>query len=198
VRSVGESPRPYLQIPDAPSLTVGLVVRTQMPAEQALPALRQAVRSLEPNIQFTDDASATEVAATTVAPTRIGAMAVGAFGALALVLAAVGLYGVMAYSVNRRTREVAIRMALGAERRQVLAMLLGHGGRLACAGIAIGVFGAAGASQLLRSLIYGVSGFDPVAYGVAAAVLMLVALAANLIPALAATRIEPVRALREE
>ena len=198
VRSVGESPRPYLQVPDAPSLTVGLVVRTQVPSEQALPTLRQAVRNLEPNIQFTDDASATDVAATTTAPTRIGAMAVGAFGALALILAAVGLYGVMAYSVNRRTREVAIRMALGAERHQVLAMLLGHGGRLACAGIAIGVFGAAGAAQLLRSLIYGVSGFDPIAYGVAAAMLLLVALSANLIPALAATRIEPVRALRDE
>ena len=198
VRSVGESPRPYLQLPDAPSTTVGLVVRTQTPAEQALPTLRQAIRSLEPNIQFTDDASATEVAATTIAPTRLGAMAVGAFGALALILAAVGLYGVMAYSVSRRTREVAIRMALGAERRQVLAMLLGHGGRLASAGIAIGVFGAAVAGHLLRSLIYGVSGFDPIAYGIAAAVLLLVAFAANLVPALAATRIEPVRALRDE
>ena len=198
VRSVGEPPRPYLQLPDEASHGVGLLVRTQMPAEQALPTLRQAIRSLEPNIQFTDDASATEIAATTVAPTKIGAMAVGAFGALALILAAVGLYGVMAYSVSRRTREVAIRLALGAERRQVLAMLLGHGGRLVSAGIAIGVFGAAGAGRVLKSLIYGVSGFDPIAYGVAAAVLLLVALAANLVPALAATRIEPVRALREE
>ena len=198
VRSVGETPRPYLQLPDAPSRTIGLVVRTQMPAEQALPTLRQALRTLEPNIQFTDDASAEEVAATTVAPTRIGALALGAFGALALVLAAVGLYGVMAYSVSRRTREVAIRMALGAERRQVLAMLLGQGGRLACAGIAIGAVGAAGAGRVLRSLIYGVSGFDPIAYLAAAIVLLLVALAANLVPALAATRIEPVRALRDE
>jgi putative ABC transport system permease protein len=198
VRSVGEAPRPYLQLPDAPSRTIGLVVRTQLPAEQALPTLRQALRALEPNLQFTDDTSAEEVAATTVAPTRIGAMALGAFGALALVLAAVGLYGVMAYSVSRRTREVAIRMALGAERRQVLAMLLGHGGRLACTGIAIGAFGAAVAGRFLRSLIYGVSGFDPIAYGTAALVLMLVALAANLVPALAATRIEPVRALRDE
>lgn len=92
VRSVGETPRPYLQLPDTPSRTIGLVVRTQLPADQALPSLRQALRSLEPNIQFTDDAPASDVAATTVAPTRIGAMAVGAFGALALILAAVGLY----------------------------------------------------------------------------------------------------------
>ncbi len=198
VRSVGEPPRPYLQLPDAPSRTLGLVIRTEMPAEQALPTLRQALRTLEPNIQFTDDASAEEVAATTVAPTRIGAMALGAFGALALLLAGVGLYGVMAYSVSRRTREMAIRMALGAERRQVLGMLLAQGGKLACVGIAIGAIGAAGASRVLRSLIYGVSGFDPIAYGAAAGVLLLVALAANLVPALAATRIELVRALRDE
>jgi ABC-type antimicrobial peptide transport system permease subunit len=169
-----------------------------MPAGQALPTLRQSIRTLEPSVQFTEDASAEEVAATTVAPTKIGAMALGAFGALALLLAAVGLYGVMAYSVSRRSREVAIRMALGAERRQVLGMLLGQGARLACAGIAIGALGAAGAGRVLRSLIYGVSGFDPIAYGAAALLLLFVALAANLVPALAAIRIEPIRALRDE
>jgi ABC-type antimicrobial peptide transport system permease subunit len=163
-----------------------------------LPALRQALRALEPDIQFTDDASAEEIAATTIAPTRIAAMALGAFGSLALLLAAVGLYGVVAYAVSRRTREVAIRMALGARRWQVLGVLLGRGSRLAVAGVAIGALGAAGAARVLESLLYGVSGFDPLAYGAAAGVLLFVALAANLLPALAATRVEPVRALRSE
>ena len=145
-----------------------------------------------------DEIIAGQVAATTMAPTRIGAMVLGAFGALALVLAAVGLYGVISHSVARRTREVGIRIALGAERGQVLRLILFEGGRLAIVGIVLGVIGAAAAARVLESLLYGVSSVDPVAYTVAAAVLMLVALAANLIPAITAARLDPVRALRAE
>ena len=173
-------------------------MRTATPAAAALPMLREALWKLEPDILFTDDTSAEQVAATTVAPTRIGAMVLGAFGALALLLAAVGLYGVVAYSVSRRTREVGIRIALGAERWQVLRMILGQGGRLALAGVALGALAAAGVARVLDSLLYGVSGFDPLAYGAAAGVLLLVAFAANLVPALAAARVDPVRALRNE
>jgi len=160
--------------------------------------LRRAIWALEPDILFTDDLSAEEVATTTIAPTKIGALVLGAFGGLALLLAAVGLYGVIAYSVSRRTREVGIRMALGAERWQVLKLILGQGSRLAIAGIAVGALGAAAMSRVLESLLYGVSGFDPVAYGTAAGVLLLVALVANLVPALAAARVDPIRALRNE
>jgi predicted permease len=198
VRSVGETPRPYLHLPEEPSRTVALVVRTAMPASSALPALRQVLWMLEPDILFTGDTPAEEVAAATVAPTRIGALVLGAFGALALVLAAVGLYGVVAYSVSRRMREVGIRLALGAEPWQVMRMMLGHGGRLALAGIALGALGAVGVAQVLDSLLYGVSALDPLAYAAAAAVLMIVALLANLVPALAAARLDPVRALRNE
>jgi predicted permease len=198
VRSVGESPRPYLHLPAGPSHAIGLVVRTAVPAEAALPMLREAVRSLEPNVVFTEDVSAAQVAETTMAPTRLAALIVGAFGGLALLLATVGLYGVMAYSVGRRTREVGIRMALGAERGQVLRQILLQGGRLALIGIVLGTLAAAGVGRLLESLLYGISSIDPLAYSVAAGLLLLVALAANLAPAWTASRVDPTRALRSE
>ena len=132
----------------------------------------------------------------TLAPTRIGAAIIGVVGVLALLLAAVGLYGVIAYSVSLRTREVGIRMALGAERGQVLRMVLGQGTRLALVGVGLGAVLAAGAASVLQSMLYGVSAIDPLAYAGAALLLMLVALAANLAPAVAASRIAPATAIR--
>jgi MacB-like periplasmic core domain/FtsX-like permease family len=198
VRSVGEASRAYLHLPGLPSRSIGLVVRTETPAAAALPMLRDAIWKLEPEILFTEDVTARQVADTTVAPTRIGALVLGAFGALALLLAAVGLYGVISHSVNRRTREVGIRIALGAERGQVLRLILAEGGRLALVGIALGTVASAGLGQVLESLLYGVSSFDPIAYALAAGVLMIVALVANLVPALTAATVDPVRALRTE
>ncbi|HET9372375.1 MAG TPA: ABC transporter permease [Vicinamibacterales bacterium] len=198
VRSVGESPRAYLHLPATRSRTINLVVRTATSAEASLPALRQALWSLEPDILFTEDVAASEVAATTMAPTKIGAAVLGAFGLLALVLAAVGLYGVIAYSVSQRTREVGIRLALGADRRRVLTMVMVQGGRLALGGILVGALGAALVARLLDSMLYGVSGLDPVAYVAAAGMLLLVALLANLVPAMAAARIDPVKSLRAD
>ena len=198
VRSIGEPPRPYLHLPDGPSRAVGLIVRTTTPAESALPMLRQALWALEPNIVFTEDVPAAQVADSTVAPTRIAALVIGAFGALALALASVGLYGVVSYSVSRRTREVGVRMALGATRGQVLRLVLFQGGRLALAGVALGALAAAGVGRVLESLLYGVSRFDPIAFVAAAGLLMLVAIAANLVPAWSASRVDPLRALRSE
>jgi ABC-type antimicrobial peptide transport system permease subunit len=196
VRSVGEQPRPYLHFPAPPSRNIGLVVRTATPAVTALPMLRNALWKLEPDILFTEDVAAEQVVATTVMPTRAGAMIFGAFGALALLLAAIGLYGVISHSVSRRTREVGIRIALGAERTQVLRLILAEGGRLAVVGIALGALAAAGVGRVLESLLYGVSSFDPIAYAVAASLLFTVAFAANLFPALTASRIDPIRALK--
>jgi predicted permease len=196
VRAVGEDPRPYLHRPSVPSRTIGLVVRTSVPSASALPMLRQAILTLDPEILFTDETSAEDVVATTMAPTRIGAMVFAAFGLLALLLAAVGLYGVIAYTVGRRTREIGVRIALGAGRGEVVRMIMAQGGRLAVVGIAVGTVGAAVAARVLEVLLYGVSGFDPIAYGVAAAMLLLVAGAANLLPALTAARVDPVHALR--
>jgi putative ABC transport system permease protein len=198
VRSVGETPRPYLHLPGGPSSGVGLIVRTAGPAASLLGTLRQTVLALEPSVVFTEDVAASEVAATTMAPTRIGAMVVGAFGLLALVLAAVGLYGVVSYSVSRRIREVGIRLAVGATPAEVLRLVFVQGIRLAVVGTLLGALLAAAAGQLLESLLYGVSAIDPLAFTVASAILLLVAVVANLVPALAASRVDPLRALRAE
>jgi ABC-type antimicrobial peptide transport system permease subunit len=160
--------------------------------------LRAAVLKLEPDVVFTEDVPASDVAATTVAPTRIGAMLLGSFGVLALLLASVGLYGVIAYSVSLRTREVGVRMALGAKPRDIARLVLGQGGRLALTGVGIGALLAVGVGKVLESLLYGVGAFDPAAYAIAAALLMAVAAAANLVPALQAARIDPMRVLRGE
>ena len=198
VRSVGEQPRPYLHVPDRPDTSVGFVVRTSTPAEAALPMLRSALWSLEPDIVFTEDVPAEEVAATTVLPTRIGAIVLGAFGILALILAAIGLYGVVAYSVSRRTREVGIRIALGAPRAAVLRVLASRGAVVTVAGLAIGALIGAAVGRLLTAMLYGISAFDAIAFGMAAAVLLAITGLANFVPALAAMRIDPVRALRAE
>lgn len=198
VRSVGENPRPYLHLPAGENESIGLVVRTATLPAAALPALRQALWSLEPAIVFTEDVAAEQIAETTIAPTRIGAMVVGAFAALALGLAAIGLYGVVAYAAARRTREVGIRMALGARRVDVVRLIAKRGAGLALTGLALGGLASAGVGQLLESLLYGVSSFDASSYAGAAGVLLLVAGVANLIPTVAATRVDPVRALRAE
>lgn len=177
---------------------MGLVVRSTTPAVSALPMLRQALWKLEPNIVFKEDVSAAEIAAETMAPTRIGAGLLSAFGALALLLAAVGLYGVIAYSVSLRTREIGIRMAVGADRGRIVRMVLGQGARLAAAGTFVGTLVALATTRVLASLLYGISPFDPVAYGFACGLLLGVACLANLVPALSAARIDPLRAVRAE
>jgi predicted permease len=198
VRSVGEEPRPYLHLPAARSTRIAMVVRTELPSEEALPALRSAVLKLEPEIVFTEDVPAAAVAATTLAPTRIGAALLGAFGSLALLLAAIGLYGVIAYSVSQRTREMGVRMALGARRGDLLRLVLEQGARLALVGVGAGVLLAALVGRVFSALLYGVSPLDPLAYALAAAVLLAVAAAPNLVPALTAARVDPMRALRSE
>ncbi|MCC6987692.1 MAG: FtsX-like permease family protein, partial [Acidobacteria bacterium] len=196
VRSAGEAPTPYVHLPIGAARSIELVVRTAGPAAALMPALKQAVWALEPDAVFTAEGAATEAVNATLAPSRFGAAIIGAVGVLALLLAAVGLYGVIAYSVSLRTREVGIRLALGAERGQVLRMVLGQGLRLALAGVGLGAVLAAAAATVLQSMLYGVSMFDPLAYGAAAALLLLVAMAANLAPALTASRVSPATAIR--
>ena len=124
----------------------------------------------------------------------------GAFAILALVLASVGIYGVSSYLVGQRTHEIGIRVALGAQKSDVLRLILGQGARLTMFGVAIGLVAAAGLTQLMAkySLLYAVNAIDPVAFGAAAIVLAIVALAACYIPARRAMRVDPIVALRYE
>ena len=176
-----------------------LVVRTATPAAAALPMLRQALWTLEPDILFTEDAPAEQVAATTRgadADRRDGARRVRRAGAAAGRGRPLRRHRLLGQPADARSRDP--HGARRRTRRRCMRMILGQGGRLALAGVALGALAAAGVAQVLESLLYGVSGFDPLAYAAAAGLLLLVALAANLVPALTAARVDPVRALRNE
>jgi ABC-type antimicrobial peptide transport system permease subunit len=121
-----------------------------------------------------------------------------AFAVIALVLAAVGVYGVIAYSVAQRTREIGVRVALGAQRSNVLALVLGHGAVLAGLGIGIGLAGALGVTRFLRAMLYGVSPFDAMSFVAVTFVLSAIAFLASYVPARRAAQVDPVEALRQE
>ena len=200
VRSLGEAPRPYLHFArrQQPSRSVTVLARTSGPAAGALGPLRQAVLELEPDVAFSEEGTVTDLIRVTQLPTRIGAILIGAFGALALLLAAVGLYGVVAYSASQRTREMGVRAALGADRGDLMRLVVGQGMKLAAVGVGLGVLAAAAVTRVLTVLLYGISAVDSVAFGGAATVLLGVALVANLVPAMRVARVDPMRALRHE
>jgi ABC-type antimicrobial peptide transport system permease subunit len=131
-------------------------------------------------------------------PARLGGSVLGIFGLLGLSLSAVGIYGVMAYSVARRRRELGIRVALGADRAKVLSLLLGEGMRLVGVGVAVGLLGAAGAAQLVKGLLYNVSALDPAAFAGVPLLLVAVAALAVFVPARRAAAVEPMKALKTD
>jgi putative ABC transport system permease protein len=200
VRSLGEEPRPYLHFAWAqqPTRSTTVMVRAASDAAPLIAPMRARVQQLDAGVVLTDEGTLTDLLQATLTPTRVGASLLGSFGVLALLLASVGLYGVVAYAVSQRTRELGVRMALGARRADVVRMVLLGGLRMAGWGIGIGVVAAAVAAQLLSSLLYGLSSFDSVAFGAAAAVLLGVAMLANAVPAWRASRVDPMVALRYE
>jgi putative ABC transport system permease protein len=191
---------PSLYYPSA-RLVAGLmdvVVRVDGDPERVLPAVRQKVRELDAQLPLSNVRTMNEWMSSNAAQPRLNAQLLGAFAAVALAIAAIGIYGVLAYSVNQRTREIGLRMALGAPRGRVLRLIVGEGMAVGAAGIAAGLAAAFALSRALSSLVFEVPVNDPATFTAVAAVLTIVALVACAIPARRASRVDPMVALREE
>jgi putative ABC transport system permease protein len=172
-----------------------LVVRTSVePMSLAIP-LRNAIWAVDKDQPVSNLRSMDDIVSAAMARQRFSTMLLGIFAALALVLAAVGIYGVMSYSVAQRTREIGIRLALGAQRSDVLKMTMGQGLKLVSLGVGIGIAAAFVLTRVMATLLFGVSATDPITFVTIAVVLMVVALVASYIPALRATRVDPMVAL---
>lgn len=186
---------------DDPSLAVpitSLVIRTSGSAERMVGAVRQAIQSSAADLPFVNLEPMEYLFADQVRPWKLGASLFGLFGALALLLGAVGVYGVLSYAMSQRTHELGVRMTLGAQREQLLAMVVGRGVRIALFGVVIGAGGALLAGKALASLVYGISPYDPLNLVIVGLIMVLVAALASLIPAYRVSRIDPMVALRTE
>ena len=173
-----------------------LVVRTAGAPRALVEPIRRAILAEDPEQPIANARSIEEVIAASVAQRRLVLVVLALFAASAMLLAAVGLYGVIAYAVSQRTREIGVRMAVGASGREVLALFLRQGLRLTGLGIALGLAGALGLTRLLASQLYGVRATDPATFASVSGVLLLVALVASFLPARRAARVEPMNALR--
>jgi predicted permease len=173
-------------------------VKTQMPINDLLPRIRAAVQQIDKDIPLRDIRTQQEQIDATVMEERLFATLTGSFGLLALTLACIGIYGTMAYNVARRTREIGVRIALGAKTERVLAMVLRESVWMATLGIALGVTGAFGLTRFVASMLFGLKPMDPITMAGAGVVLFAVALAAGYGPARRASRIDPMVALRNE
>ena len=186
---------PYWQFPEG---GISIVLKTEAAPDLLAGAMRQAVRDVDPSTAVAGIASMSQLVAESIAQPRFFALLVGIFAALALLLAAIGIYGVMSYAVAQRTSEIGVRMALGAGKTEVFRLVVGDGLQMAAAGIVIGVCGSFLVGRSLGTLLFEVRPADPVTFVVTAALLMMVAVAASFIPAWRATRVEPISALRAE
>jgi predicted permease len=200
VGQIGEDPQPQAFFPlrQQYSPFATLAVRTIGDPEALMGAVRTQVNQLDRNLALTNGQTIGQTLAQGLWPSRMGAALLGLFGLLALVLASIGIYGVLSYSVSQRTSEIGIRMALGAQSKQVLALVLKQGMLLAVIGAVLGVVVALPVTRLASTLLYGVSPTDPLTYISITLLLMAVALLACYIPARRATRVDPLVALRYE
>jgi ABC-type antimicrobial peptide transport system permease subunit len=186
----------YHQINDWPGIE--MVVRSARSAESLARDVHSVLAAYDPALPNGEFYELEKLVDNAVAPRRLITRLLGFFSTLALVLAAIGLYGVIAYSVVQRTQEIGIRMAIGAQRSDVLALVLGGGLKLVLAGVALGLVGAFWLTKLLRTLLYGVTAHDPWTFAGNALLLLVVAAVACLLPAWRATRVDPMTALRAE
>jgi predicted permease len=175
-----------------------VVARTRVSPESLAPAISAAIREIDPSIAPFSGGSMDDQLSWSLFPARIAAIALGAFGSLALVLAATGIYGIMAYAVSRRTREIGIRMAIGATQAQVLASVARSAAILIGTGLILGLAMALVAGRLLERILYGVKPTDPVTFTIVFAIMFAIGAAATFLPARRATRVDPMQALRQE
>jgi putative ABC transport system permease protein len=199
-RSLTEEPLTAMFLPMAQNYraNMALHVRTAGEAKTLLAAVRREVQSLDQNLPVYNIKTLAQQKANSLYVARLAATLSGFFGAIALLLAAVGIYGVMAYSVSRRTREIGIRMALGAGRSQVMKLVMGEGIVLVTLGLAVGLGATFSVTRLMASLLYAVSATDPVTFIIIPVILLGVALGACFVPARRATKVDPMVALRYE
>lgn len=174
-----------------------IVARTSLPAILLEPQVRREVQNIDPGLPVYNVTSMDELLDRSLASRRFSAQLVGGFAGLALLLASIGIYGLLAYMVGQRSREIGLRMALGAGRGEILRMILLKGIVLAGAGVAVGVILSASAASMMASLLYGVRPLDPTIFLVVPLLFFAVAVLASYIPAWRATKVDPIIALRE-
>jgi predicted permease len=198
VMSEDRAPYVYLPFGQQAAGEMTVIMRTRGSEAAAMQDFRNALRAIDPSMPAMQIVTLDEHMNLALMFERLAAILVGTLGVLALVLALVGLYGVIAYVASRRTREIGIRMALGARPADVLTQILKQGGGFAATGIAFGLLLGGSAAQLIRSMLYGVSSYDPLTYAVTVTLVLGVALAASYFPARRAARVDPIQALRCE
>ena len=199
-RSLGEDPTPYIFLPylQNPQPAMALHVRTSGNPTEVAAAVRRQVQALDPNLPAFNVMSLADNMDISLLPARFGAVLLGVFGFLALLIASIGIYGVMSYGVSERTHEMGIRMALGARSRDVLRLVISQGMWVALIGVVIGAGLALALTRVVKSYLYDVSVTDPLTFGGIALLLMGVALLACYVPARRATKVDPLEALRYE
>ena len=197
-----EAPQPYFYVPMRqiyrPEMGLVFYVRASSSISSAITALQRQAQAVDPAVPVFDVTSLNDIIAASLFAQRISASLLGVLGNVALLLAAVGLYGVMAYSVAQRTNEIGIRMALGALSRDVLRLVLGQAAKLAMMGVVVGIAAALALTRLMSTLLFGVSATDPTTFAGVALLLVVVALAASYVPVRRAMKLDPVVALRYE
>jgi len=193
---------PFMQLPEKlmplAAGTVGVVLRTQGDPTSIMGAVRRAVAEVDPREIIYAVQTMNDVVASSFAARRLSMILLAAFAALALVLSCIGIYGVISYLVGGRTHEIGVRMALGAQRRDVLSLVLGEGARMALIGVLVGIAAALGLTRLMSNQLFGVTAHDPMTFAAVAILLMLVAVLACYLPARRAVRVDPIVALRYE
>jgi putative ABC transport system permease protein len=186
---------PYAQMPEADML---LILRSALPLAALTTEAKRVIQGLDPDQPVADIATMEERVHTALAEQRTNMVLMGIFAGLALTLAAIGIFGAIAYLVSRRSHEIGIRLALGAQRRDVLGLVFGHAMRLTVAGIGLGLGGALVGTRVLRNLLYQTQAYDPVTLAAVAALFAVVAMGAVYWPARQAARLDPVVTLRHE